>query len=110
MSELAALPKRRIGLLIWLIVSQLLALGSLLIWVIVAGFSGMVFDAEVSLGGWAFLLAVWAYPLFLLVMGIGAWVAFAFRKDRLVAVLTGLTFAPMVVFCLYLGITALIGT
>jgi hypothetical protein len=45
--EVAAIsvpPKRRTGLLIWLIVSKLLALASLLIWALVAGLSVMAFD------------------------------------------------------------------
>jgi hypothetical protein len=94
MTELAAPPKRRTGLLIWLIVSQLLAIGSLWIWALVAGLSVMAFDEGGSPEAWAIVLTVWAYPLFPLFMAIGAWVAFAFRKNRLAAVLSGLTFAP----------------
>jgi len=59
MTELAAPPKRRTGLLIWLIVSQLLAVGSLLIWAIMAGLSVMAFDTGESPEAWAFVLAVW---------------------------------------------------
>ena len=77
MTELAAPPKRRIGLVIWLIVSQLLAVGSLVIWAIMAGLS---------------------------VMAIGAWVAFAFRKNRLAAVLSGLTFVPSVLLLLLISL------
>jgi hypothetical protein len=109
MTELAAPPKRRTGLLIWLIVSQLLAVGSLLIWALMAGLSVMAFDTGESPEAWAFVLAVWAYPLFPLLMAIGAWVAFAFHKNRLAAVLTGLTFAPPVLFYLFVWITSLIG-
>jgi hypothetical protein len=109
MTELAAPPKRRTGLLIWLIVSQLLAVGSLLIWALMAGLSVMAFDTGESPEAWAFVLAVWAYPLFPLLMAIGAWVAFAFRKNRLAAVLTGLTFTPPVLFYLFVWITSLIG-
>lgn len=109
MTELAAPPKRRTGLLIWMIVSQLLAVGSLLIWGLVAGLSVMAFDAGQSSGAWAFVLAIWAYPLFPLLMAICAWAAFAFRKNRLASVLTGLTFAPPVLFLLFVWITTLIG-
>jgi cytochrome c-type biogenesis protein CcmH/NrfF len=56
-----------------------------------------------------FVLTVWAYPLFPLVMAIGAWIAFARRKDRLAAVLSGLTFAPPVLFYLFLWVATLIG-
>ena len=53
MTELAAPPKRRTGLLIWLIVSQLLAVGSLLIWALIAGLSVMAFDEGSSPEAWA---------------------------------------------------------
>jgi hypothetical protein len=43
-------------------------------------------------------------------MAIGAWGAFAFRKNRLAAVLTGLTFAPPVLLYLCGSIADLIGT
>jgi hypothetical protein len=109
MTELAAPPKRRTGLLIWLIVSQLLAVGSLLIWALMAGLSVMAFDSGVSPEAWAIVLTVWAYPLFPLLMAIAAWIAFAFRKNLLAAVLTGLTFVPPVLFYLFLYFASLIG-
>ena len=104
MSALAAPPKKRTGLLIWLIVSQLLALASLLIWALIAGLSVMAFDSGVTPEAWAFVIAVWVYPLFPLLMAVGAWVAFAFRKNRLAAVLSGLTFAPPILFYIFLWI------
>ena len=109
LTTLTAPPQRRTGLLVWLIVSQLLALGSLLIWAVMAGLSVMAFDSGESPEAWAFVLAVWAYPLFPLIMAIGAWIAFARRKNRLAAVLSGLTFAPPVLFYIFLWITSLIG-
>jgi len=109
MTELTAPPKRRTGLLIWLIVSQLLAVGSLWFWALMAGLSVMAFDSGDSPEAWTFVLAVWAYPLFPLLMAIGAWVAFAFRKNLLAVVLSGLTFAPMAMLYLFLWITSLIG-
>jgi len=63
MTELTAPPKRRTGLLIWLIVSQLLAVGSLWFWALMAGLSVMAFDSGDSPEAWTFVLAVWAYPL-----------------------------------------------
>ena len=104
MSKPAAPPKRRTGLLIWLIVSQLIAVGSLFFWLIAAGFSVMAFDEGQSPEAWRFVIAVWAYPLFPLLMSISAWVAFAFRKNRLSAVLSGLTFIPPVLLLLVLWI------
>ena len=109
MTEATAPPKRRTGLLIWLIVSQLLAIASLGFWLLVAGLSVMAFDSGDSRVAWAIVLTVWAYPLFPLIMAISAWVAFAFRKNRLAAVLTGLTFAPPVLLYLSGSIASLIG-
>ena len=84
----------RTGLLIWMIVSQLLAAGSLLLWVIVAGLSVMTFDSGVTQEAWNIVIAVWAYPLFPILLVIGAWVAYARRKDRLAAILSGISFVP----------------
>ena len=109
MTERTTQPKRRIGLLIWLIVSQLMALGSLVIWAFVAGMSVMAFDEGPSRAAWTFVLTIWAYPLFPLVMAIGAWIAFAFRKNRLAAILSGLAFAPPVLLYLFMWIASLIG-
>jgi len=104
MTELTAKPKRSIVTLIWLIVSQLMALASLLFWALVAGLSVMAFDEGPSPEAWTFVLAVWAYPLFPLVMAIGAWIAFAFRKNRPAAILSGLSFAPPVLLYLAMWI------
>ena len=93
-TELNAKPKRSIVTLIWLIVSQLIALATLSFWVVAAGLSVMAFDEGSSPEAWRFVIAVWAYPLFPLVMAIGAWIAFAFRKNRLAAILSGLSFVP----------------
>ena len=95
--------------MIWLIVSQLMALGSLLIWAIVAGLSGMAADSGGSPAVLTFILVVWAYPLFPLVMAIGAWIAFAFRKNRAAVILSGLSFAPPVLLYLVMWIGNSIG-
>jgi hypothetical protein len=102
MTEPTAKPKRSIPTLIWLIVSQLMAVASLLLWVVAAGLSVMAFDSGTSEEAWRMVLTVWAYPLFPLVMAIGAWIAFAFRKNWLAAILSTLTFAPVAL--LYLAI------
>ena len=104
MTESDAPPKRRTGLVIWMIVSQLMAIGSLWFWVLVAGLSVMAFDEGSSPVAWAIVITVWAYPLFPLIMAISAWVAFAFRKNRLAAVLSGLTFVPPALLYLLLAI------
>ena len=109
MTAITAPPKRSVGTLIWLIVSQLLALGSLLIWALVAGLSVMAFDSGSTPEAWAIVLTVWAYPLFPLVTAIGAWVAYAFRKNKLASLLSGLSFAPPILLYIFLWVTSLIG-
>jgi hypothetical protein len=94
MAKLTAQSKRRIVTVIWLIVSQLVALHSLTIWAVAAGFSLLSIGSDISPGFWLIIVAVWAYPLFPLVMAIGAWIAFAFRKNGLAAALSGLAAAP----------------
>ena len=102
MTEISAKPKRSTATLIWLIVSQLIALASLGLWVLAVGFSVMAFDQGDSPEARRTVLTVCAYPLFPLVMAIGAWIAFAFRKNRLAAILSGLTFVPAALLCLAL--------
>ena len=56
MNEPAEQPERRTGLVIWLIVSQLLAVGSLLIWVFLAGMAVFAFDEGQSPEAWRLVL------------------------------------------------------
>ena len=59
MTQVSAQPKRRTGLVIWLIVSQLLAVASLFLWIVMVGVSGMAAFADgASLGDWAIVLSV----------------------------------------------------
>jgi hypothetical protein len=87
-------PPKRTGLLIWMILSQLLALGSLVIWLLVAGLSVMAFDQGSTPEAWTFVLVVWSYPIIPLILVISAWIAFARRRNVLAAVLSGFSFAP----------------
>jgi hypothetical protein len=104
MTEPTAKPKRSTATLIWLIISQLIAVATLFFWVLVAGLSVMAFDEGPSPVAWTIVIAAWAYPLFPLVMAIGAWIAFAFRKNRPAAILSGLTFKPPLVLFLVMEI------
>jgi len=101
MTEIAEQPKRT-GLLIWLIVSQLLAVASLLIWLLGAAMSIMSVDPDGSPAAW--LYAVWCYPIFPIIMVIGAWMAYRRRKNTLAAILSGLSFAPIVLFFLVINL------
>jgi hypothetical protein len=92
-------PSRRL-LLIWLIFSQLLAVASLFFWLLMAGLSVMAFDSGVTTEAWTFVIAVWSYPLWPIAFAILSWIAYALRKDRLAAVLTTLTFLPVLLLIL----------
>jgi hypothetical protein len=101
-----SVEKPRTGLLIWMIVSQFLTVLSLVIWLLVAGLSVMAFDSGVSAEAWTFVIAVWAYPVIPIVLVIASWIAFARRRNRLAAVLSGLSFAPPFLLYLLLAISS----
>lgn len=90
----------RAPILIWMVVSQLLALASLFFWLLAAGLSVMAFDSGVTQEAWNFVIAVWAYPLWPLAFAIASWVAYARRKHVLAGILTTLTFLPVLLLLL----------
>ena len=90
------LPSRK-PILIWLIVSQLLALASLFFWLVMAGLSVMAFDSGVTQEAWNFVIAVWLYPIWPIGFAIASWIAYARTKDKVAAILTTLTFLPILV-------------
>jgi hypothetical protein len=92
-------PSRR-PVLVWLIFSQLLAIVSLFFWLLMAGLSVMAFDSGVTAEAWTFVIAVWSYPLWPIGFAIASWIAYARHKDRLAAVLTTLTFLPVLLLFL----------
>jgi hypothetical protein len=95
--------------LIWLIASQVLALASLIFWLIAAGFSVMAFDAGVTQEAWNFVIVVWAYPVWPIAFASAAWAAYARKKDKLAAVLTTLTFLPVLVVILMIMLSSFSG-
>jgi len=102
MSETIEQP-RHTGLLVWLILSQALAVASLLIWFVGAGMSMMSVGADGDLPAW--VLAIWCYPIFPLGMSIASWIAYNRRKNRLAAILSGLSFAPIILFFLIINLS-----
>ena len=90
-------PKRT-GLLIWLIVSQFFAICSLAFWAVSATMSLMSFDSGVTLAAWAVVIVVWSYPLFPIGMSIASWIAYKRHKNRLAAILSGMSLVPPAVF------------
>jgi hypothetical protein len=101
-----AKPASRKPILLWLIASQILALLSLVFWLVVAGLSVMAFDSGVTAEAWTFVIAVWSYPIWPLVFAIAAWIAYARKKDRWAGVLTTLTFLPVLVLIVVLALSS----
>ena len=99
-------PAARRPILIWLIISQCLALASLVFWLLVAGLSVMAFDSGVTQEAWTFVIVVWSYPIWPIVFTIASWIAYARKKDKLAGILTTLTFLPMLVLILIIGFSS----
>ena len=105
MTEIAVpLKPRRTRLTIWMIISLLLMLGSLLIWLLVAGLSVMAFDSGVSAEAWAIVIIVWSYPILPIGLIVAAWIAYARHKNILAVVLSGLSFAPPILCFLLIAV------
>lgn len=94
MTDSPAPQPKRTGLLIWMILSQILTVLSLIPWLLMAGLSVMAFDSGVTAEAWTFVIVVWSYPILPLILVIAAWIAYARRKNVLAAVLSGFSFAP----------------
>ena len=101
--------RSRTPILIWLIASQILAALSLVFWMLAAGLSVMAFDSGVTQEAWNFVIAVWAYPIWPIAFTIAAWVAYARKKDKLAAILTTLTFLPVLVLILIIMLSSILG-
>jgi hypothetical protein len=97
-------PASRKPILIWLIVSQIMAAASLVFWLLVAGLSVMAFDSGVSVEAWTIVIVVWSYPIWPIVFTIASWVAYARKRDRLAGILTTLTFLPVLLLILVIVI------
>lgn len=83
--------------LIGLLVTQLLALVSiLLIWLPGAFIAVVAENPEGTVPLW--LIAFYGYPIYPLAMSIGAWVAYARRNDKLAAILAALLLPPILLF------------
>jgi hypothetical protein len=98
--------KSRKALLIWMIVSQALTVGTLVAWLGMAGLSFKSFDAGVTPQATTSVTVILAYPIFPLALVIAAWIAFARHKDRLAGILSGLSFSLPVVLYILLGAVA----
>lgn len=79
-----AVPRRRRSVLLWLILTQLVVLVSLVPWIILAGFTFVALDtgARDTLGVWAMRIALWAYPLLPVACSALAWKAYRLGGTR----------------------------
>jgi hypothetical protein len=83
---------------------QVLSLGP---WLLIAGTSVMAFDApgsEKMWQPWAFVIAVWSYPLWLLLAAGGSWLLYAFHRPIAAIILTIVFTLPMPVLLLVLAL------
>jgi hypothetical protein len=81
-------------------------LASLLIWLTVAGLSVMAFDSGVSVAAWTVVIVVWSYPILPIGLVIASWIAYGRKRNRLAAVLSGLSFAPPILLFLCMAISS----
>lgn len=88
---------------ITLLVFQSIQALSLFPWLMMAGFAVMAFDApgsERMWQPWAFVLAIWSYPLWLLLAGIVSWVLHFRHWNVTAVVITALFTLPVPAFAL----------
>lgn len=110
MSEIAVQPKRSTGLLIWMIVSQLITIVSILIWLAFSILPYAFWDdpnASTALRT-AMLWCMWLSPIIPIGLSIAAWTAYARSKNWQAAVLAGLTSVPPLLLTVVLVIASLL--
>ncbi|MEY2194281.1 hypothetical protein AB7942_16295 [Neobacillus sp. BF23-41] len=84
---------------LYLIISQILFLLSLIPWFVIWGLSFMSFDSGVNLSNGSFVLAISLYPVAVIISSILAWV-FRVRRKRLACILN---LIPMIWIMAFLG-------
>jgi O-antigen/teichoic acid export membrane protein len=97
MSETQVQLEHSTGHLIkWMIISQLLAVITLIIW---GGYilPSLIFAGDMGMGV-VLILLIFFYPIFPLIMVVGSWTAYAFRASRLAAIFSGLSLAPALLY------------
>lgn len=96
-AEPALRTRTRVVALLTLIGSQLFCAASLLPWLVIAGLSFMAFDAPGSTANWepwAFVAAVWSYPIWVALFAFSAWLLFAKRRYVAAVAMTSLPTLP----------------
>ncbi len=95
---------------ITLIVLQFVQVISLIPWLPVAGLAVMAFDAPGSdkrWEPWAFVLAIWSYPLWLLLAATVSWILVALRRYKTAIALEILFTTPACLLALFILWSAL---
>lgn len=90
-------------LLVWLIVSTLLYILSLIPWFYIVMFSPMAFDAGYTTSAIVFIYVLLAYPLFLIVCVVLAWIFYKFSKDMAAWVMTILPLVAVLTCIVYVA-------
>jgi cytochrome bd-type quinol oxidase subunit 2 len=95
--------RQRKRALVWLIVSQLVALVSLVPWAILAGFTFVAMDPSTSdpVGVWVARIALWAYPLLPLACSVLAWKAYRHGSPGRAVKFTSVAFVAAVLVIAY---------
>jgi hypothetical protein len=86
--------RHSIGLLIWMVITQVGAITSLIFWLFLITSPDMIFAGES--GSTVFLLLFFLYPIFPISMIISAWVSYFSDNKWLAAILSSLSIAPNV--------------
>ena len=102
-------PAPRIGLTIWMIVSQLITIALILIWLALSIIPYVFWDAPNTSGTipYAILGCMWLSPIIPIGLSIAAWIAYARRKNWLAAVLSAITSVPPLLLAILLAILSL---
>jgi hypothetical protein len=92
-----------------LVILQVVQVLSLVPWLLMAGLSFMAFDAPGSdkmWQPWAFVIAIWSYPVWLLLAGIASWLLFYFRRNVSAVIVSAVVTLPSPVLILVLALQA----
>jgi hypothetical protein len=104
--ETAVPEPRSAGTFWWLIAVQALGVLGLVPWLFATVLSvwGVAWE-PVSGWVWPTLLAIWTYPLWLIVFSALAWIAYRKRRNRRAVLLSLGAFIPVVVLEVYAALT-----
>ena len=95
-------PNRRIILLIWMVLSQLLLVATLFGWIFVIGAAFVIAsEAKTVTIYWIQAIVAGLYPVVPLTLVMGAWTAYSRYNNRMAAFLSGMSFILPIPF-LYL--------